>query len=157
MVVMTPVATSACATVAASAPDRLREILQVRQLTGLGSAGEVGRELRELARDAGIALPLNRLRLALQIGADLCRKLLIFGWVRLLKFLQRADQLCERREPAAVGLGRRRARSIGWGGCAPSRPPSDALESTGQGLLQIRAGQITYGTRTHNTLIGMRG
>jgi hypothetical protein len=152
MVVMAPVSTSGCA--AAASADRLRQILQVGQLAGLRGAGEIGCELRQLGRRAG-GLRLDRLRFALQVGGDLRGELFVFAWVRLLKLLQPADQLCKGRKPAAVGLGRRRARgtrsSSGRGGCIPG----NALESADEGLLQIRAGQIRYGTRAHEILIGM--
>jgi hypothetical protein len=76
--------------------DGLREILQVGQLTGLRGAAEIGRELRQLGRRAG-GLCLDRLRLALQVGGNLRSELFVFGWVRLLKLLQGADQLGKRR------------------------------------------------------------
>lgn len=54
---------------AATGADRLGKILQVRKLTGLGSIGEIGRQLVELVRRAGISLRLSRLRRALQVVA----------------------------------------------------------------------------------------
>ena len=41
--------------------ERLRQILQVGELTALGSVGEVGRELGELIRCAGVTFRLGRL------------------------------------------------------------------------------------------------
>jgi len=140
------VAASTCAA------DSLREILQVGQPTALGSAGEVARQLGELARCAGVALRLGRLSGALQVRGNLLSHLLVFRWVRFLKLLQGTRQLRKWREPAAVGLGRRRSSStrVACGICRNS----GALESAGQHLLQIGAGEIAYATGTHGSLIG---
>lgn len=77
----------------AAATDCLREILQIGELAALRGAGEVRRELGELAGRAGVALRCGRLGSGLQVGGDLRRYLLVFGWVRFLKLLQGADQL----------------------------------------------------------------
>jgi hypothetical protein len=84
--------------------ERLRQILQVGELTALGSVGEVGRELGELARCAGVTLRLGRLSGAQQVGGDLLGHLRVFCWIRLLKLLQRVDQLRKWRKVTAVGL-----------------------------------------------------
>ena len=71
----------------------LREILQVGKLTALGSAGEVARQLDELARSGEVALRLGRLRRALQVRGNLPGYLHLLRWVRFLKLLQNPGQL----------------------------------------------------------------
>jgi len=139
------VAASTC-----SSADSLREILQVGELTTPGSAGEVCRQLGELTCRAGVALRLGRLSGALQVRGNLLSHLLVFRWVRFLKLLQGVRQLRRGREPAAVGLGCSSRAGVARGICRDSR----ALQSTGQHLLQIRAGNVAYGTGTHESLIG---
>jgi len=64
--------------------DRLRKILQVGKLPALRCAGEVGGELRQLARRARITLRLRGLRRGLQVGGDLLRHLRVLRRIRLL-------------------------------------------------------------------------
>jgi hypothetical protein len=78
------------------APHRLRRVLNVGELAALGSIGEIRRKLVELSRRCRITARLGSLRGGLQIRGDLLCDLLILGWVRLLKLLQRIHQLDER-------------------------------------------------------------
>jgi len=77
------------------AADRLRQILDVRELSAFRRRGEVGGELVQLARGGGVALRLRGLRRALQIGGDLLGGLLVRRWIRLLQLLERRQQLRE--------------------------------------------------------------
>jgi hypothetical protein len=79
--------------VVTTSADRLREILQVGKLAALGCVGEVCRKLVQLVRRTGVALRLSGLSGALQVGGNLLRHLSVLDGVRLLKLLQRADQL----------------------------------------------------------------
>ena len=74
----------------------LGQVLDVGELDGVGSVRKVGGELIELVRCGGIALRLGGFGGAFEIRGDLLGKLLILGWVRLLKLLERAHQLGER-------------------------------------------------------------
>ena len=80
---------------AAFAGDRLRKILQVRELAGLGRGSKIARQLVELAGGTRIALRLRGRSRTLQVGGDLFRHRRVFGRVRLLKLLERAGQLAE--------------------------------------------------------------
>jgi len=71
-------------TAAPAAVDRLRKILQIRQLTALGRSGKVTRQLSQLARCAGISLRLRRLRGRLQICRNLFGDLGVLSRIRLL-------------------------------------------------------------------------
>ena len=82
----------------------LSQILNVRELPALRGGGEIRRKLGELICRCRIAALLRRLGGALQIRGDLLRDLLVFGWVRLLKLLEFAQQLCEGRKLGAVRL-----------------------------------------------------
>ena len=136
---------------AATASDGLSEILQIGKLAALGGVGEICRKLAQLAGRARVALRLSRLSGALQIGGDLLRHLLVLGGVRLLKLLQRADQLSKWRKLSAVGLrrGRYAARAARASGDAT------ALKRADKDLLQIRTGKAADGAGTHDTLIGL--
>src|SRR5580693_8693908 len=137
----------------ASAADRLREILQVGKLTGLGGISEVGRELAELGRRSGVSLRLSCLSGGLQVGGDLRRHLLVFGRVRLLKLLEDAGQLRKWRESRGVRCcHRRRHARVTRGGRVSI--DAGALESDDQYFLKIIAGKTAYGTSTHDLLIG---
>ena len=78
------------------APHRLRRVLNVGELAVLRGIGEIRRKLVELSRRCRITARLGSLRGGLQIRGDLLCDLLILGWVRLLKLLQRIHQLDER-------------------------------------------------------------
>ena len=150
MVVVTAAASARIASICTST-DCLSEVLQVGQLTRLRGVAEVGRKLSELARRAGVTLRLSCLRGALQVRGNLLRHLFELRGVRHLKLLQSVGQLRKWRKPAAVGWGRcRRIARIAREACRDS----GALESSSQHLLQIGAGGIAYGTRTHGILIG---
>ena len=96
----------------AMATHRLRQVLDVGELAAGRGIGEVRRQLAELSCRCRITARRGSLRGCLQVGGDLLCDLLILGWVRLLKLLERIHQLDERRELAVVGrrLERRRAR-----------------------------------------------
>ena len=70
------------------AGDGLRQVGDIGELAGLGRVREVGGQLVELIRCAGVAILLGRLSRALQVCRDLLRNLLILRGVRLLKLLQ---------------------------------------------------------------------
>ncbi len=78
-----------------TAPNRLRQILNVRKLPGLRGIREVRRKLGELIRRCRIPARLGSLGSALQVRRDLLSDLLVLGWVRLLKLLEFAQQLGE--------------------------------------------------------------
>lgn len=73
------------------ATDCLSQTLDVGELAALRGGGEVRRKLAELARRCGIAVGLGSLSGALQVRGDLLGDLLILGWVRLLKLLERVQ------------------------------------------------------------------
>jgi len=78
-----------------SATDRFRQILDVGELSALGRIRKVGRELGELVRRCRISVRRRGLRGGLQVRGDLLRYLLVLRRVRLLKLLQRVQQLGE--------------------------------------------------------------
>ena len=96
------------------ATDCLGQIFDVGELAGLRCIGKVAGKLVEFVRRCRIALRLGGLRGVLQIGGDLLGNLLVLGWVRLLKLLERAHQLGEGRKLAVVWLWRDR----GWADAA---------------------------------------
>ena len=63
---------------------RLRQILQVGELTAGRGVGEVGGELVELVGQRGVSVRLGGLSGALEVGRDLLCDLLVFGRIRLL-------------------------------------------------------------------------
>ena len=75
--------------------DRLCQILDVGQFAAFRGIREVCRELVELVCRTRIPAPLGSLGGVLQVRGDLLCDLPIFGWVRLLKLLERAHQLRE--------------------------------------------------------------
>jgi len=86
------------------ATHRLCQILDVGELAVGRSIGEVRRKLVELIRRCRITVRLGGLRGRLQVRGDLLCDLLVLGWVRLLKLLERVQQLCERRKLAGIRL-----------------------------------------------------
>ena len=94
-----------------AATDRLREILNVGELAALRGAGKVRRKLVELGRLCRIAVCRGSLHGALQVRGDLLGDLLVLGWIRLLKLLERAHELSERRKLAVLRLRRHRRRA----------------------------------------------
>lgn len=70
------------------ASDGLTQILNIRELPGLGGAAEVSRQRIELVCGRGVAFRLGGLGRALQVRRDLLRELLILSGVRLLNFLK---------------------------------------------------------------------
>ena len=91
--------------------DRLRQILHIRELSALRGAGEVRRQLIELRGLRRIAVRSGGLRGAFQVRRDLLRDLLVLGRIRMLKLLQRAHHLSERRKLAGLELRRHRRRA----------------------------------------------
>ena len=79
------------------AAGRLSQILDVGELAGLRGAREVRRQLIELVRRGRVAVCLGRLGGVLQVRSDLPRNLRVFCRVRLLKLLELAQHLGERR------------------------------------------------------------
>ena len=75
---------------------RLSQILDVWELAALRGTREVRRKLVELVRCRGIPVFPGSLGGALQVCRDLLCDLLVPGWIRLLKLLERAHQLGER-------------------------------------------------------------
>ena len=84
------------------AADRLRQILNVRELAALGGARKVVRKLRQLGRLGGIAGRRSGLRGGLQVGSDLAGNLRVLGGVRLLQLLEFRHQFREGRKLAIV-------------------------------------------------------
>ena len=74
----------------------LRQVLNIGELAACRGIGEVRRKLVELSRRGRIPARLRSLGGGLQVRGDLLCDLLILGWVRLLKLLQRIHQLDER-------------------------------------------------------------
>src|SRR5580693_8553066 len=91
--------------------DGLGQILDVGQLAALRGGGKVRGKLAELRRLLRIAIRRGGLRGGLQVCGDLLSDLLVLGWIRLLKLLQRAHELCERRKLAVLRLRRHRRRA----------------------------------------------
>lgn len=94
MMMAVPVASAHC----------LREIRDIGELAAGRGVSEVGRECGELARRGRIPVVLSGLGGGLQIRSNLLRNLRVLGRIRLLKLLERAQQLGERRKLAAVLL-----------------------------------------------------
>ena len=94
-----------------AATDGLRQILNVGKLAALGGAGEVRGELVELGGLCRIAVRRGGLGGGLQVCGDLLGDLLVLGWIRLLKLLQSAHELSERRKLAVLRLRRHRRRA----------------------------------------------
>ena len=115
----------------------LRQILHVRELAALRGVGEVRRKLVELGRLGRIAVRRGGLCGVLQIRGDLLSDLLVLGWIRLMKLLQRAHELSERRKLAVLRLRRHRRRG---------RAALTVRGRTVEIRLQKTAGKIVYGT-----------
>ena len=96
-----------------SSTSGLRQILEVRQFAALGCRRKVRCKLGELVRRVGITVCLSGLRGAGQVRCDGLCDLLVLGWVRLLKLLERAHYLRERRKLAAILLGCDRSQTGG--------------------------------------------
>ena len=94
-----------------AAADGLRQILHVGKLAALGGAGEVRGELVELGGLCRVAVRRSGFGGVLQVRGDLLGDLLVLGWIRLLKLLQSAHELSERRKPAVLRLRRHRRRA----------------------------------------------
>jgi hypothetical protein len=78
------------------ATERLGQILDVGELAALRGVGEVRRKLVKLIRRCRVSIRLGSLGGFLQVRGDLLCDLLVLGWVRLLKLLERVHQLNER-------------------------------------------------------------
>lgn len=78
------------------ATDRLWQNLDVGELAVLRGIGKVRRKLVKSTRSCRITVRLGSLGSRLQVGGDLLCDLLVLGWVRLLKLLERVHQLDER-------------------------------------------------------------
>ena len=100
MMVMMVMATSRASPI--SPTGGIRQILEVRELAALGCRRKVRCKLGELVRRVSISVGLSGLRGAGQVRSDGLCDLLVLGWVRLLKLLERAHNLRERRKLAAV-------------------------------------------------------
>lgn len=68
---------------------RLRQILDVGQLSCLRGVRKVVGQLVEFTGSRRVALRLSRLRRVLQVGSNLPSHLLVFGRIGLLELLQR--------------------------------------------------------------------
>jgi hypothetical protein len=140
--------------VMSTAADGLRQVRDVGELAALRSVGKIGRQLVELRGRRRIAIRGRGLGRSVQVGGDLLRYLLVFGWVRLLQLLQRAHQLGERRKLAVVRLlGRSRTYASAGRGSAGRRAGS--LKGAPEKRLQVSIVQKIEGTGTHNNLIGI--
>lgn len=128
-----------------AAADRLRQVLDARELAALRGVAEIRGKLIELRGRGRIALLLGSLRGGLQVGRDLLGDLLVFGRVGLLQLLQFAHYLSKRRKLGVIRLLRDR-RS---GGVPASRSrKSGTLKSGVHYRLEI--GKIVVdGTSAH--------
>ncbi len=117
--------------VMATAADSLRQILYVGQLATRRSVRKVAREMRELVRRSRIAVRLCSLGGAGQVRGDLLSNLLVLGWARLLKLLERTQHLAEGRKLAAIGLVRcsRRAVAAQAAACSVECAAEDRLHA----------------------------
>ena len=109
MMVMMVMATSRASPI--SPTGGIRQILEVRELAALGCRRKVRCKLGELVRRVRISVGLSGLRGAGQVRSDGLCNLLVLGWVRLLKLLERARNLRERRKLAAVLRGCERSQT----------------------------------------------
>ena len=82
-------------TLMAMAAEGLYQILDVGEFAAGRGIREVRRKLGELICQCRLTVGLGRLGGRLQVRGDLPGDLLVLGWVRLLKLLERAHQLCE--------------------------------------------------------------
>lgn len=98
MMVMAP----RCLSPTFSSSGCLCKILKIRKRPVLGCGGEVRRQLRQLIGRVRVSVGLGGLRGSGQVRGDGLRDLLVLCWVRLLKLLQRAGDLGERRKLAVV-------------------------------------------------------
>lgn len=73
--------------VMATAPERLRQILDIRRLAALRSAGEVRGELVELGRLRRVSIRLRGFGGALEVRGDLPGDLPVFSRVGFLQLL----------------------------------------------------------------------
>ena len=85
---------------------RLSQVLDVGELAARRGVREVRRKLVELVRRARIAVRLGGLGGALQVRGNLLCHLLVLGRVRLLKLLERGQQLGERGKLLVIGRWR---------------------------------------------------
>ena len=73
-----------------------RQILKAGELAAGRGIGEVRRKLVQLSRRCRVPCGLGTLGGCLQVRGDLMCDLLVLGWVRLLKLLERVHHLDER-------------------------------------------------------------
>ncbi len=85
-----------------AALNRARQILDAGELSAGGSVLKIRGELSQLSRFSGVALRCRLLRRRCEIRRDLRRDLRVLRRIRLLKVLQFAQHLRERRELIAV-------------------------------------------------------
>lgn len=86
------------------AADRFGQIPDIRELSILRGALEIGRELVQLIGRGRVPIRLGGLSGGLQIGGDLLRYLLVLRRIRLLKLLKSVHDLEEGRKLAHVLL-----------------------------------------------------
>ena len=122
--------------------DGVSQVLKIWQLARGGGIREVCRELVQLSCGGRVAAGLRGLGGALQIGGYFLRDLRVFGGIGLLKLLERAGQLRERRELAAIGLLDRCKSARGSG----ARGGVVGKEINGQDRVQHGAGETSNGT-----------
>lgn len=133
---------------------RLRQILDVGQLSCLRGVRKVVGQLVEFTGSRRVALRLSRLRRVLQVGSNLPSHLLVFGRIGLLELLQRVQQLSEGRKLAAVA-GRAERGSNGAARCIRGRIGglAGSLDSVQKRLEIGVVGSV--GNRTHAFLVGI--
>lgn len=128
--------------VSVMAAHRLSQILEIRQLAAGGGIRKIRRELVQLGSGSRVSAGLGGLGGALQVGGDFLCDLRIFRGIRLLKLLERAGQLRERRELAAIGL----LDGCESGGGGSTRGRVVRKEIDGQDCVEQSTGEISYGT-----------
>ncbi len=88
------------------AADGRYQIMHVGELTGLRGSGEILGKRRQFGGLGGMAAFGVGSSRCLQVGGNLLGHLPILGGVRLLKLLERAEELAEGRKSGGIGTAR---------------------------------------------------
>src|ERR1035438_4308469 len=134
-----------------AARNRLGQVLNVGKLPALRGVGEVRGQLVELGGGRRVAVRGSGLGGVLQVGRDLPGDLLVFGRVRLLKPLQRTQQLGKGRK--LVGILRIPERDAAAAAGAPAGG-TGAAQCGGEQGLEVSTVGSRKGVDVHGELRG---